>query len=1126
MSRSARGVFVLFLLGLLSACGGGGGGSGPSGGGGFTGPLPIKVSITVDRASLPANLANLLPGLSSPFTTEVTVAVQNADGSAIANGTPVQLTVQDPSVGGLTQLDDPTTTNLNEFTGCQVNGTTVGPCSLFGTLSVNTASGQAQFFFTTASHPGSTELIATVTDPNSNRQVTATINLTVVSGAGTGIPGTISILQPTSPLYIKGLNAPDTVTLEFIVTDASGLAVADPPEGVNNVRVSFVSRPNGALLEGTNAAGQSVQTGEVGPDLGINVPTLAGIASVSLLSGTEQGIATVRVTADRSDNNVDNGIASPVSEDVQIAISDGQLFSLEFAPADVIVANAVIVEGGVVVCASGNCAAPPTTNGQVGVSNGSYSQVISVIATDRFGNPVVPGTPISFGLIDGPLAPADVTAQNCSGADFAIRGTTGDPQEGTVNFTDINGHFLSAGGGARHGDLLLFDTPMGSLPSTPDPFNSEALMSGGRVVDTVTTNQNLAVTNTGLAPFNVPFNPLSSGLDGDFGPTTDPGPVVQYIIGRPTGENIQSPAFTDLDQPQPRETKGVASTSMTYPIVNTGQPFALVAQGTRVDRDRNGNSVPKTVGTILQGLFGAPGPGQLTADPTSIAVQFTCDDLNVDNVCDTPPTPQNEAVTLALVDALGNPVAHFCINGSVTGNSAILGSEPLFCATDASGRCTVDFTVNPLKPCEQPNPSGGQITCSDNNQATITWVAGATTATATTTVTSTLTVNLPAPLTVAPASLQLTGAPGATVSSALSVSGGTAPYSVSVTGSGSVSPASLASPGDVIYSFQIPTSATSGQTFTGTVTVTDNSGGSVVVPVTVTAGTGTALAVSPGSLNLTGASGALVTGTLAVSGGFAPYTLTLSGSGSVSPTSLTAAGSATYSFTIPTSAAPGQTFSATITVKDNSGATVAVPVLITVSGTKLSVSPASANPSGAPGTTVSQTLAVSGGVAPYQIGITGSGSVSATTLPAPGSVIYSFLIPANATSAQVFNATVTVTDSSNSSVTVPIQVKVTPAAALTVTPPSATLSGTCGAGVQQTFTVSGGVPPYTFSNLAGGCADATPLTKNPTSATFSYAIPDCTVPGSSTCSDSFTVTDTASTVVTVPITVNGTAPSP
>jgi hypothetical protein len=819
MSRFAGGVFVLFLLGVLSGCGGGGG-SGPKTAG-FTGPEPIKVAISVDRATLPANLASLLPALGSPypFTTAVTVTVQNADGSAIANGTPVQLTVQNVNIGGLSQLDDPTTTNIDEFTGCTItNGTEGPPCSLFGTLSVNTASGQAKFFFTASPNPGSTSLIATVTDPNSGKQVTATIDVSVVSSAGTGIPGSVSISQP-SPLYIKGQNAPDTTTILLTVADASGLLVADPPAGVNNVQVDIVTNPGGALLEGNNASGQPVQ------GQSIHVATLSGFGSVNLLSGTEQGLARVRVTADRADNNVDNGVQSPVSEDIQISISDGQLFSLEFAPADVLVVNDVIIEGGLIVCSSGTCAPPASPND---VPNGTYSQVISVIGTDRFGNPVLPGTPISFGLIDGPLVTADVTPQNCSGLDFAIQGNTGNPQEGTVNFTDLNGHFLSDGGGARHGDLLLFDTPMGSLPSNPDPFNSEALMSGGRAIDTVPTNQNLTVTNTGLPPFNVPFNPLSSGANGDFGPTTDPGPVVSYIVGRPTGETFGPSQVTD--------SKGVATpvNGMTYPIANVGQPFAIVAQGTRVDHDANGKPINKTVGAILQGLFGAPGPGMLMADPKTIDVKFTCNDLNADNMCDTAPTPQSENVTLTLVDALGNPVPHFCINGSITGNSAIIGPEPLFCATDASGRCTVPFTVEPLAPCEPPNPTGTQVTCMDNNKATITWVAGATTATDTTDVTSTLTVNLPGPLMVTPASLALTGAAGDTVMARFLVTGGAPPYSITVSGAGSVDPDTLDAAGSVTYSFDIPGSALTGDKFTDTVVVADSKQTTKTVAVTIT----------------------------------------------------------------------------------------------------------------------------------------------------------------------------------------------------------------------------------------------------------------------------------------------------
>ncbi|RMD70295.1 MAG: hypothetical protein D6819_04650, partial [Gammaproteobacteria bacterium] len=84
--------FWLAFLGLAACSGGGGGGSDITESG-FSGPDPIKVTITAQKTTLPANLQHFLPDLGSPFTTEVTVEVQRADGSPIPNGTPVQMQV-------------------------------------------------------------------------------------------------------------------------------------------------------------------------------------------------------------------------------------------------------------------------------------------------------------------------------------------------------------------------------------------------------------------------------------------------------------------------------------------------------------------------------------------------------------------------------------------------------------------------------------------------------------------------------------------------------------------------------------------------------------------------------------------------------------------------------------------------------------------------------------------------------------------------------------------------------------------------------------------------------------------------------------------------------------------------
>src|SRR5690606_7732592 len=72
---------------------------------------------------------------------------------------------------------------------------------------------------------------------------------------------------------------------------------------------------------------------------------------------------------------------------------------------------------------------------------------VAIVATDRLGNPVLPGTTITFGLIDEP--------QQFGVGDFFLSGLDGNPQEGGTNFTAPGGAFLTAGGGAGPGDALV-----------------------------------------------------------------------------------------------------------------------------------------------------------------------------------------------------------------------------------------------------------------------------------------------------------------------------------------------------------------------------------------------------------------------------------------------------------------------------------------------------------------------------------------------------------------------------------------------------------------------------------------------------------------------------------------------
>ena len=216
----------------------------------------------------------------------------------------------------------------------------------------------------------------------------------------------------------------------------------------------------------------------------------------------------IRATADRADNNVSNGISDPVSSTTSVIVSDGKLYSLKITSPNV---NAILVN---------------TVSGEVDPENediippdpdATYSLTVSALATDRQGNPVIPGTPIRFGSIDEPVGTFDsgVTANR-----FLIAGGDGNPQEGGSLFTAPGGHFQTAGGGAGPGDALVVwgKTQHGA------PEGNEDLES---VVTVQRVNSETSLNTA--SPFN---NNNTTGASVDY------GPVLPYIIGRSQHGNI------------------------------------------------------------------------------------------------------------------------------------------------------------------------------------------------------------------------------------------------------------------------------------------------------------------------------------------------------------------------------------------------------------------------------------------------------------------------------------------------------------------------------------------------------------------------------------------------------------
>ncbi len=346
--------------------------------------------------------------------------------------------------------------------------------------------------------PGAGTVTVSAVDPVSNQPVSAQLVITVVGASG-GVPASITIGTPGSG-YVQSSGGPQSTVVSATVKDGAG-ALLSAASGTSNVQFQIIGPTgNDAVLTGVDGSG-ATHTGT-----SVNVASHNGIASVTFQAGTQQGAVQVQATADRGDNNVDNGISSPISSTGTVVVSDGKLDSLTLSfngsGAGAILVNSV--SGGVT---TDSTAIPPDPDA-------TYSLTVTVQGTDRFGGPVLPGTQIRFGAIDTPL-----NANNF----FAISGNQGDPEEGGIHFSATDGHFKTAGGGAGPGDTLLV---IGKQEQGAPDGNAD-LESASKVVSVLSETQ-LTVST--------PFN-----LNDTTGSSVNHGPVLPYIVGRPGIGNITSP---------------------------------------------------------------------------------------------------------------------------------------------------------------------------------------------------------------------------------------------------------------------------------------------------------------------------------------------------------------------------------------------------------------------------------------------------------------------------------------------------------------------------------------------------------------------------------------------------------
>lgn len=572
-------------------------------------PASERIQFQATRTRLPANVANVQPFIGSPYISEIQVSINRADGTPVSNGEEVNFNIFPVELGALSTLDDPETDDINEF------------LVLLGAGFEEVNSGQIKLFFHAFDKPGTATVTVSYDDPETGETIFNTLDIEVVEAGSTLLPESITFNGQNQPLYVQGSGGDTSIQFEMVVQDGAGEPVPDPQER-GNVQVELVDQgPSlGAELTGTSFAGNPVSGNT------IRLATTNGRATASLVSGSRTGTQTVKVTADREDNNVQNGIDDPVSNLFDVAISDGQLFSLTLTSPDF---NAIQVNGvDSTVSGDGVNEVPPNPDG-------SYSLRVSALATDQGGNPVVPGKQIQFGLVDFPL---DGFPSGGPGT-FAISGGDGDPEEGGVRFEAPTGQFRNAGGGVEIGDTLVL------FAEQAPPGN--ARLEGSRKVDEVLSNTVLRVTQ-------------SFDLNEGSGSSTNNGPEIPYAIGRGMHGNIDNSARTN--------DKGVASVQLNYPVSQLGRSVALWAQGAG---GLNSQDEATTVGEAVRTTYPGVEPVVLIASPDALPGNNTSD------------------VLVCVEDALGSPlqarVIGFTVANSQGATISVDGSEGSGSVTPATG---------------------------------------------------------------------------------------------------------------------------------------------------------------------------------------------------------------------------------------------------------------------------------------------------------------------------------------------------------------------------------------------------------------------------------------------------------
>lgn len=377
----------------LAGCGGGGGDSG----GAFQPPDPIRVTISAATSTtVPANPLELAPDTDNPFTVQLNVRVVTNTGTPVPDGTTVNLTINNLTVGALSTLDDPATDDINEFT------------TLFGQINTTTAGGNATFFFTSGTLTGSAVITASAADINSTFTATGSITMTVVPSP-TDNRITLEATRVSLPANVNNvppfIGSPfmSEVTLRFRGVDGD---FTSPQGGNFGAAISPVTVAAFSTLDDpatTDINEFFVLLGN-GP-----VNSAAGQGTIFIHSGATPGIATITVTG------ADPLTGEEFDAQLQVEIVDEAATGLPTQATISQNADPVFIQG------SGG---PSSKVLDIQVLDGGDEPIDDPVAgTNRFNNVLVRLTPPENN--GSRLSGADAAGTNVAGQEISVATTNG-----------------------------------------------------------------------------------------------------------------------------------------------------------------------------------------------------------------------------------------------------------------------------------------------------------------------------------------------------------------------------------------------------------------------------------------------------------------------------------------------------------------------------------------------------------------------------------------------------------------------------------------------------------------------------------------------------------------------------